>query len=129
MGISDFSLYPFTLRLLIVQSLGYQPYIVRPPKFIYIPCVNMLPLSTPTTPHTPDYLTLFSTLSMSFFVCAVTDFATSGRLISRISVTKPVCSRLRIAACLLAYRELEYKPRDSYPPTKISPFATARKVN
>ena len=50
---------------------------------------------------------------------AITDFTRLGRLISRIGVTKPACSRLRITVCPLATRELEYKPRDLYPPVEL----------
>ncbi|MFA6816750.1 MAG: hypothetical protein WCS73_10710, partial [Lentisphaeria bacterium] len=47
---------------------------------------------------------------------AVTGFTHYGKLTSRISVTKPVCSRLRIAVCSLATWELERVPRDTRSP-------------
>ena len=36
-----------------------------------------------------------------------------------ISLTKLVCSRLRITVCLLATRELMHRPRDLYTPTEL----------
>ena len=89
---------------------------MRHPKFIYIPCVSIPSLITPTTPHT---LTVWHFLRSMSSLYVIPDFTRSGRLISRISVTKPACSRLRITVCLLATRELEHKPRDLYPPAEL----------
>ena len=96
---------------------------MRSPKFIHIPFVSIPSLITPTTLL---FMTIFfsSVCSREFSfssVLAVTDFVISERLISRISVTKLACSRLRITVCLLATRELEHEPHDPCPPTKL-PF-------
>ena len=50
---------------------------------------------------------------------AVTGFTIFGRLTNRNGVTKPACSRLRIAVCSLATRELERAPRDTRSPTEL----------
>ncbi len=71
MSISDFSLYRNTLRFLIALRLGYHPYIMRPPKFIYIPFVNIPSLLTPATPHIFWLFDIFITLFYAVFLCSV----------------------------------------------------------
>ena len=117
MGISDFSLPHYTFRFLIAQRFGHHPKAMRYPKFIYIPCISIPSLLTPTTPHNQTVGHLSRSMPL---VYAVTGFTIFGRLTSRICVTKPVCSRSRITVCLLATRELELKPHDLCPPTELS---------
>lgn len=80
---------------------------MRPPKFIHKPCKHTITLNSDDFVH-----------SDCFNEHTISDFTQSGRFISRNSLTKPVCSRLRITVCLLATRELEHKPHDLCPPTK-----------